>query len=80
MMYGYFQVTGAHGAVHDYSDLFRITSHGDDVQDFDTRRDQVLLPIKEVPSGNILESCVRCACIRESDQLKNRIGNIRTRN
>ena len=36
MIYEYFRVTGAQEAVLDYSDLFRITLHGDDVQDFDT--------------------------------------------
>ena len=36
MICEYFRVTGAHEAVLDYSDLFCITLHGDDVQDFDT--------------------------------------------
>ena len=38
----YFLVTGAHEAVLDYFDLFCVTVHGNDVQDFDTRRDEVL--------------------------------------
>ena len=33
MIYEYFRETGAHEAVLDYSDLFRITLHGDDIQD-----------------------------------------------
>ena len=37
MIYEYFRVTGTHAAVLDYSDLFRITLHGDDIQGFDTR-------------------------------------------
>ena len=41
VIYEYFRVTSALEAVLDYSDLFRITLHGDDVQDFDTRRDEV---------------------------------------
>ena len=36
MICEHFRATGAHEAVLDYSDLFRITLHGDDVQDFDT--------------------------------------------
>ena len=47
---------GAHAAVLDYSDLFRITLHGDDVQDVEDG--EVLLSIKEVPSDDILESFV----------------------
>ena len=56
MIYEYFRVTGAHEAVLDYSDLFRDTSHGDDIQDFDTRRDEVLPSISQVPTDDNLES------------------------
>ena len=35
MICEYFRVTGAHEAVLDYSVLFRITSHGDGIQDVD---------------------------------------------
>ena len=45
----YFWVAGAHEAVLDHSDLFGITLHGDDVQEFDARWDEVLVSIKEVP-------------------------------
>ena len=41
MIYEYFRVTGAHEAVLDYSDLFRIALHGDDIQDFGTRWDVI---------------------------------------
>ena len=42
MIYDYFWVTGAHDTVLDYADLFSITLH-DNVQDFDTRWDEVPL-------------------------------------
>ena len=48
--------TWTHEAVLDFSDLFRITLHGDDVQIFDTRWDEVLLPTSQVPSDDVLES------------------------
>ena len=58
MTYEYFRVTGAHKAVLDYTDLFSISSHGDDIQDFDTRWDQALLSTSEVPKDkNILKVC-----------------------
>ena len=41
----FFWVTGAHEALLDYSDLFRIILHGE-VQEFDTRWDEVLLSIR----------------------------------
>ena len=56
MIYEYLLVTGAHEAVLDYSNLFRIALHVDDVLEFDTRWDDALLSSMEVPSDDILES------------------------
>ena len=50
MIYDYFRVTGAHDTVLDYADVFSVTLRDDDVQEFDTRCDEVLL-------------CQRCYCI-----------------
>ena len=47
---------GAHEAVLDYWDQFSITSHGDDIQNFDNCWDQVFLSTSEVPTDSILES------------------------
>ena len=58
MISEYLRETGTHEAVLDYSDLFRATLHGDYVQEFDTRWDEVLLSIKEVPSDDILDRLV----------------------
>ena len=69
MIYEYFRVTGAHEAVLDDTDLFSVTLEGDDIQDFDTRWDQVLLSTSEVPSDKILESLHKMQT-RESDQLR----------
>ena len=41
MINDYFRVTGAHDTVLDYADLFTITLRDDDVQEFDTRWDQI---------------------------------------
>ena len=43
MIYDYFLVTGAHDTVPDYADLFTITLRNDDVQEFDTSWDEILL-------------------------------------
>ena len=56
MIYEDFWVTGAHEAVFDHSDLFRITLHDDDVQEFDTRWDEVMLSIRKEPPNDILQS------------------------
>ena len=43
MIYDYFRVTGAHDTVLDYADLSSVTLHDDNIQEFDTRWDKVLL-------------------------------------
>ena len=39
----HFRVAGAHDTVLDCADVFSITLHNDDVQDFDTRWDEILI-------------------------------------
>ena len=67
MIYDYFRVTGAHCTVLDYADLFSVTPHDDNVQEFDTRWDEVRLSMSKIPSDDILESLYKLS-IRESDQ------------
>ena len=43
MIHDYFRVTVAHGTILAYADLFTITLRHDDVQEFDTRWDEILL-------------------------------------
>ena len=69
MIYCYFRVTGAHDTVLDYADLFSVTLHDDNVQDFDTRWCEVLLSMSKIPSDDILESLYKLR-IRESAQLR----------
>ena len=69
MIYDYFRVTGAHDAVLDYADLLSFTLRDDDVQEFDTRSDEVLWSSSKIPSDDVLESLYKLT-IRESEQLK----------
>ena len=69
MIDDYYRVTGAHDTVLDYADLFSVTLHDDNVQEFDTRWDEVLLSMSKIPSDDILESLYKLR-IRESAQLK----------
>ena len=62
-------MAGAHDAVLDYADLFFVTHRDDNIQEFDTRWDEVLLSMSKIPSDDILESLYKLR-IRESDQLK----------
>ena len=69
MIYEYFRVTGAHEAVLDFTDLFSIALHGDDIQEIDTRWDHVLMSTSEVPNDRILESLYKMR-MRESAKLQ----------
>ena len=69
MIYDYFRVTGAHDTVLDYADLFSVTLHDDNIQEFDARWDEVLLSMSKIPSDDILERLYKLR-IRESAQLK----------
>ena len=63
IIYDNFRATGAH------ADLFSVTLHDDNIQEFDARWDEVLLSMSKIPSDEILESLYKLR-IRESDQLK----------
>ena len=43
MIYDSFRVTGAHDTILDCADLFSVSLHDDNIQEFDTRWDEVLL-------------------------------------
>ena len=59
MICGYFQSTGAKDTAESLSDLFSICLQDDDVQDFDTRWDQILLRTSEMPPENVFEGLYR---------------------
>ena len=50
-------------------DYFSVSLQNDDVQDFDTRWDEILLSVTKIPPDDVLESLHKLR-IRESDQLK----------
>ena len=68
-IYDYFRGSGAHDTVLDYADLFSVTLRGDNVQEFDTRWDEVLLSVSKIPSDDVLESLYKLR-MREFVQLK----------
>ena len=62
-------MTGDHDTVLNYAELFSVTLRDDNIQESDTRWDEVLLSMSKFPSDEILE-CLYKLRIRESDQLK----------
>ena len=69
LIYEYFRVTGANDAVENYADLFTIALRNDDIQEFDSKWDEILLSMTQIPSDDILESLYKQR-IRESEKLK----------
>ena len=69
MIYEYFRVTGANDSVKDYADLFTIALRNDDIQEFDSKWDEILLSLTKIPSDDILEGLYKLR-IRESEKLK----------
>ena len=56
LIYEYFRVTGANDSVENYADLFTVALRNDDVQEVDSKWDEILLSMTQIPSDDILES------------------------
>ena len=69
LIYEYFRVTGANGSVENYADLFTIGLRNDDIQEFDSKWDGILLSMTKIPPDDILEGLYKLR-IRESEKLK----------
>ena len=65
----YFRITGANDSVENYADLFTIGLRNDDIQEFDSTWDGILLSMTKIPSDHILEGLYKLR-IRESEKLK----------
>ena len=69
LIYDYFRVTGSHDSVENYADLFTISLRNDDIQEFDSKLDGILLSMTKIPHDEILEGLYKLR-IRESEKLK----------
>ena len=69
LIYDYFRVTGIHDSVENYADLFTIGLRHDDIQEFDSKWDGILLSMTKIPTDDILEGLYKLR-IRESEKLK----------
>ena len=65
LIYEYFRVTGIHDSVENYADLFTIVHRNDDIQEFDSKLDGILLSMTKIPPDDILEGLCKLR-IRES--------------
>ena len=76
LIYDQFRVTGTHDSVENYTDLFTIVLRNDDIQEFDSKWDGILLSMTKIPHDDILEGLYKLR-IRESGKAQDRIGIVR---
>ena len=69
LIYEYFWVTGVNDSVENYADLFTVVLRNDDIQEFDSKWDGILLSMTKIPPVDILEGLYKLR-IRESEKLK----------
>ena len=68
LIYEYFRVTGTDSSVENYTDLFTIGLRNDDIQEFDSKWDGILLSMTKIPPDDILEGLYKLRT-RESEKL-----------
>ena len=56
LIYEYFRVTGANDSVENYADLFTVVLRNENIQEFDTKWDEILLSMTQIPFNETLES------------------------
>ena len=69
LIHEYFRVTGANDSVENYADLFTVVLRNDDIQEFDSKWDEILLSMTQIPCDYILEGLYKLK-IREFEKVK----------
>ena len=69
LIYDYFRVTGANDSVENFADLFTVSLRNDDIQEFDSKWDGILLSMTKIQHDDIFERLYKLR-IRESEKLK----------
>ena len=67
LIYEYFRVTGANDSVENYVDLFTVVLRNDDIQEFDSKWDEILLSMTQIPTDDVLEGLYKLR-MRESEK------------
>ena len=69
LIYEYFRVTGANDSVENYADLFTVVLRNEDIQELDSKWDEILLSMTQIPSDDIFGSLYKLR-IRGSEKIK----------
>ena len=70
LVHDYLRVTGANDSVENYADLFTIALRSDDIQEFDSKWDGILLSMTKIPPDDILEGLYKIENTRVCEKLK----------
>ena len=68
LIYEYYRDTGANDSVENHADLFTVVFRNDDIQEFDSKWDEILSSMTQTPADDILEIMYKLR-IRESEKL-----------
>ena len=68
LIYEYFRVTGVNDSVENYAELY-CSSKNDEIQELDTKWDEILLSMTQIPTDDILDGLYKLR-IRVSEKLK----------
>ena len=69
LIYEYVRVTRTNDSVENYADLFTVALRNDNIQEFDTKWDEIPLSMTQIPSDDILENLYKLRT-QESEKLK----------
>ena len=69
LIYDSFRVTGIQDSVENFADLFTISLRNNDIQEFESKWDGILLSMTKIPPDDILEGLYKLR-IREPEKLK----------
>ena len=69
LIYDYFWDFGSHVSVENYADLFTISLRKDDIEEFNSKWDGIILSMTKIQQGDILKGLYKLR-IRESVKLK----------
>ena len=73
LIYEHFRVTSVNDSVQNYADLFTIVLRNDDIQEFDSKLDEIVLSMTQIPPEDILEGIVQNKNTRVSET-QDRVG------
>ena len=66
-------MTGADDSVENYADLFTVVLRNDDIREFDSKWNEILLSVTQIPSDEILERLCNLRIIKNTSLTNSRL-------